>query len=123
MGRTPKSWFRSPWLWLVVGLVLIPAFVLISQPAFSIPAPDTASGNAIVAVAAVAEVGQPQSIAFEPGSNFDSKQTSQSETATQMVADTPSSDNCIACHTDEALLKELAEEPEEVHSEEASGEG
>jgi mono/diheme cytochrome c family protein len=33
------------------------------------------------------------------------------------------SDNCIACHTNQALLEQLAEEPEVVESELASGEG
>ena len=41
----------------------------------------------------------------------------------QVVADTPSSDNCIACHTNQAVLEQLAEEPEEVVSELAAGEG
>ena len=31
--------------------------------------------------------------------------------------------SCVACHTDKDLLKEVAEEPEEVASEETSGEG
>ncbi len=35
----------------------------------------------------------------------------------------PSSDNCVTCHTDKARLQELAEEPEKVKSELASGEG
>jgi mono/diheme cytochrome c family protein len=39
------------------------------------------------------------------------------------AADTPSSDNCIACHTNQALLQQLAVEPEEVKSELAGGEG
>ncbi len=40
-----------------------------------------------------------------------------------LVADTPNSDNCIACHTDKKKLKAVAEEPEEVKSEKTSGEG
>ncbi len=40
-----------------------------------------------------------------------------------LQADTPSSDNCIACHTDKKKLKAVAKEPEEVKSEKASGEG
>jgi len=31
--------------------------------------------------------------------------------------------SCVDCHTDKDLLKEVAEEPEEVVSEETSGEG
>jgi hypothetical protein len=31
--------------------------------------------------------------------------------------------NCVTCHTDKATLKELAVEPEEVKSEETTGEG
>jgi hypothetical protein len=40
-----------------------------------------------------------------------------------LQADAPSSENCIACHTDKKKLKKLAKEPEEVKSEAASGEG
>jgi mono/diheme cytochrome c family protein len=32
-------------------------------------------------------------------------------------------DNCIACHTNQVLLQQLAVEPEEVKSELAGGEG
>jgi hypothetical protein len=39
------------------------------------------------------------------------------------VAQVPSSNNCITCHTDEALLQQIAEEPEQVESELAEGEG
>ena len=35
----------------------------------------------------------------------------------------PSSENCIRCHTNKALLQALAEEPQELKSELASGEG
>jgi rhodanese-related sulfurtransferase len=47
--------------------------------------------------------------------------------APQPVAELPptqiGASNCIACHTDEASLKDLAVEEEEVKSEESSGEG
>ncbi|NOX60757.1 MAG: hypothetical protein GXP42_02225 [Chloroflexi bacterium] len=52
-------------------------------------------------------------------------QTSQHELRSPPahVVDVPPSDNCIACHTDKEQLQAVAEEPEEVKSEEASGEG
>ena len=123
MGRSLKSWFRSPWLWMLAGLVFVLAVIFIAQPAMSSFASDMASGDDVVAVAAVTSDEQAHTAVSKPVSTLDSTQTHQVETTMQLVADTPSSDNCIACHTDKEKLKELAVEPEKVKSEEAEGEG
>ncbi|RME82538.1 MAG: hypothetical protein D6775_10615, partial [Caldilineae bacterium] len=61
--------------------------------------------------------------AFAIAAVVDPDSQEQLGTTAAPVADTPSSDNCIACHTDKEKLMELAEEPEQVKSEEAEGEG
>ena len=45
------------------------------------------------------------------------------EPADEAPAVVAPADNCVACHTDKASLKDLAVEEEEVESEESSGEG
>ena len=108
---------RKHWLWLaaVVAIIVLGVMVIrppawatplsgLEQTAIEVqPAPDVQ-----VSAAHVAQVQAADEI---------------SSHAPDFQADTPSSDNCIACHTDKKKLKAVAEEPEEVKSEEASGEG
>ncbi len=117
-----RSLFRSPWLWTILALVLIVAFAAFVRPSASVESEVAVDESTQMAEQVVAEnktVSQPE--ASGPAAN--SIQITEEETEITLVADTPSSDNCIACHTDEEKLQELAEEPEEVHSEEAGGEG
>jgi hypothetical protein len=120
-----RSFFKSPWLWTFLALVLIVAFAAFVRPmAGPLTSAEAAvtvdeSAQTVHVIAENKALSQPQ--AFESEAN--TTQITDEETETTFVADTPSSDNCIACHTDEEKLKELAEEPEEVKSAEAEGEG
>ena len=49
-------------------------------------------------------------------------ETPEPPTATPTHTPVPSSENCVACHTDQAKLEELAVD-KTVHSEETEGEG
>jgi len=120
-----RSFFRSPWLWTFLALVLIVAFAAFVRPmAGSLPPAEAAVAvdESVQTAHVIAEnktLSQPQTVEIATNTI----QTTEEITAIALVADTPSSDNCIACHTDEEKLKELAEEPEEVKSAEAEGEG
>jgi mono/diheme cytochrome c family protein len=93
----------------VVAFILFLGVLLLRPPAWATPLPQVAGATqpAWDAASAVADASIMPQVA--------------SSLAQQ--ADTPSSDNCIACHTDKKKLKAVAEEPEEVKSEKASGEG
>ena len=105
---------KTSFLWLLaIAAVLILAVLVIRPPAWATPigathlqplSADTAETSIHASESSLQIIGS--------GSSHSTLQ-----------ADTPSSDNCIACHTDKKKLKKLAEEPEEVKSEEASGEG
>ena len=117
-----RSFFRSPWLWTILALVLIVAFAAFVRPSASVEseaAVDEPTQTATQVIAENETVSQPEA----PETASHTARITEKETKKTLVADTPSSDNCIACHTDEEKLQELAEEPEEVHSEEAGGEG
>lgn len=108
------------WRWaplLLVGLVIAAAILVVNlrtpheQPAAAPAAgavPQTASDVA-------APTDEPQSA--------QASQADQAPTSDQLVAMVPSSENCIACHTDRALLQQLAEEPKKEKSALAAGEG
>jgi len=116
-----KNFIKSPWLWTLLALVLIIAFAaFVKLPASAESETVVAAEPAQTTEVAEAEYAAPQPEAVDASAE-NAEQTTSEENTT--VADTPSSDNCIACHTDEEALKLLAEEPEEVHSEEAEGEG
>lgn len=113
--------FRNTWLWLLLALFLILVLVVLTK---------TAPGLALKAEAAAPDRQQISShgdvIAQLTTSETQATFTQAAAAANVLspVADTsPSSDNCIACHTDKEKLKELAVEPEEVKSAEAEGEG
>ena len=100
-------------LWLAAVVTLIILAVLLTRP--------SAWAGQIATHRQPAQIiqeegGAPQLVASASDSESDA-------THITLQADTPSSDNCIACHTDKKKLKAVAEEPEEVKSEEASGEG
>ena len=106
------------WWLLALTAILILAVLVVRPPAWATPLPlvqdatqRLASSPPSAILSAVA--GAPTSLTAGAG-------LEQPDT---QVADTPPSDNCIACHTDKKQLKAVAEEPEEVKSEKTSGEG
>jgi mono/diheme cytochrome c family protein len=109
------------WLWGLAAIAVIVIGVAIFQPAFggeqaASPAPDV--------VAVLPEVELVQAEPAPAGMQPAEPPAAEDESGHDMpAADTPSSDNCIACHTNQALLQQLAVEPEEVKSELAGGEG
>ncbi len=109
---------RKHLLWLAAVLAIIVLGVLVVRPpAWATPLPavqrvahlETASVHIANASLQQADAGVQNS--------------AKGASHLTLQADTPNSDNCIACHTDKKKLKKLAKEPEEVKSEEASGEG
>ncbi|HEY52418.1 MAG TPA: hypothetical protein G4N94_03070 [Caldilineae bacterium] len=121
-----RSFFKSPWLWTILALVLIVAFAAFVRPMAG-PSPPAEAAAAVDEPAQTAHVIAENKTLSQPQTSeiaTNTIQTTEEETETSpLVADTPSSENCIACHTDEEKLQELAEEPEEVKSAEAEGEG
>jgi len=118
-----RSFFKSPWLWTFLALVLIVAFAAFVRP---MAGPSTSAAVAVDESVQTAHVITENKTLSQPKTSeiaTNTLQTTEEETETTLIADTPSSDNCIACHTDEEKLKEVAEEPEEVKSAEAEGEG
>jgi len=104
------------WLWLAVGVAIIVLGVMIIRPpAWATPLPLGASHPEMTSPE-IADASIQQMSA-------DAQMSAKDAPHLTLQADTPSSDNCIACHTDKKKLKKLAEEPEEAKSEEASGEG
>lgn len=111
---------KRRWLWPLAAVVVILIGVVVFQPAFGGEQANTTVQDAVAALPA-AEMAQAEVAPAEiqPAAPPVEQETSQDAPD----ADTPSSDNCIACHTNQALLQQLAEEPEVVESELASGEG
>ena len=105
--------FRKKLLWLVTvaGLIVLAA-LLIRPPAWAGQSATHLQPTQLVQEEAVSSHLVAGAVESSSGASHITLQ-----------ADTPSSDNCIACHTDKKKLKAVAEEPEEVKSEEASGEG
>ena len=95
-------------------LLLIAAFWLTTMPSAARPAPVAATASHSDAQALVVHPDVQPNLHTGP-----SRQVDPTPTATPY----PPSDNCVKCHTDKAKLQELAEEPEKVKSEMASGEG
>ena len=109
---------KTSFLWLLAVAALIIVGILVIRP----PAWATPIGAVQHAVRITSDLtAQPEVTSLESASEASLTQPDASQVEFQ--ADTPSSDNCIACHTDKKKLKAVAEEPEEVKSEEASGEG
>jgi len=112
------------WLWALMAMALLVLLIVLIQPAMSSEAPqaltDRAAAPAEQAVALALPAGQASlsaAPALQPAAD------TQAGVDGLQVADVPPSDNCITCHTNKDLLQMLAEEPEEVESELASGEG
>ncbi len=103
---------KTALLWLLaIAVVFALAVLLIRPPAWATPlARGESQLDTIPDAPHQQSVVNPRALAL-------------SATHLTLQADTPSSDNCIACHTDKKKLKEVAEEPEEVKSEKTSGEG
>jgi mono/diheme cytochrome c family protein len=97
---------RHRW-WIVAAVAVVVVSAALISPVLSAHAPP-------------AQVAGVPAWEAEPASPA-SEETQQTSVAP--VAAQPSSDNCIACHTNQALLEQMAEEPEEVVSELAAGEG
>ena len=109
---------RKHWLWLAAVLALIFLGVLVIRPpAWATPLP---AAQRVAHLQARAPMGAEASL---QQTSVDEQISAKGASHITMQADTPNSDNCIACHTDKKKLKKLAKEPEEVKSEEASGEG
>ncbi len=102
---------RKHLLWLAAVLAIIVLGVLVIRPpAWATPLPALQGATHLNTTSATIAEMPPQQLA------------GNSQMAA-VGASHISSDNCIACHTDKKKLKKLAKEPEEVKSEEASGEG
>jgi len=112
---------KRRWLWGLAAVAVVLIGVAIFQPAFG---GEQAATPALEVVAApvTADFVQAEvvSVEMQPVEEAVSDETAGEE---MPVADTPSSDNCIACHTNQVLLQQLAVEPEKVESEMAAGEG
>ncbi len=118
---------KTSFLWLLAGAALIILAVLVMRPpAWATP---VHAGQRAASIAPEANTPLSSNVKRERSSFSHPGLTSGPGSALDetgghsLVADTPSSDNCIACHTDKKKLKKLAREPEEVKSEKASGEG
>ncbi len=106
----------------LAGVVVVALLLAVWSPALSFRQADLAEE---------ARTASSEEIATDPvvaarQQTDDAPQTqlsAQQDQPSQPLADVPSSDNCIACHIDKEQLKAVAEEPEEVKSEETSGEG
>jgi mono/diheme cytochrome c family protein len=108
------------WLGIALGIAAVAVLVALFQPAFSSEAPAPPA----VVVQAEPLVTLAESNLMAPAAEPAIASVDQTEQVEESVAvQDPSSDNCIACHTNQALLEELAEEPEVVESAMASGEG
>jgi mono/diheme cytochrome c family protein len=109
------------WLWGVAAVAVVLIGVAVFQPAFGGEQATPVVPDAVAALPAVemvqAELAPADIQPAEPSAAEELRDHDMP------AADTPSSDNCIACHTNQALLQQLAVEPEKVKSELAGGEG
>ena len=115
-----KSVMKRPVFWAIVGVVLLGALVLFLRPSESLAPNSEAAAQPAAVDPSILIESAPQAVSMVAQ---ETPAQEQPETSAPVVADTPSSDNCIACHTNQAVLEQLAEEPEEVVSELAAGEG
>jgi hypothetical protein len=109
------------WLWGLAAIAVILIGVAIIQPAFGGEQAASPAADAVAALPAVELVqAEPAPADIQPAKLTAAEDLSDHEAP---AAQTPSSDNCIACHTNQVLLQQLAVEPEKVKSELAAGEG
>lgn len=115
-----NSIVKRPWIWVVIGVALLGVLVFWLRPTADLAARSEAAPQPAVVDPVILSEAAPEvaSVAAQ-----ETPASPQPDTDAQVVADMPSSDNCVACHTNQALLEQLAEEPEEVVSELAAGEG
>ncbi len=113
---------RHALAWIGIALLLLVGLLALARPALS--------SDLAAAVKNDLQDTQGHVVSTDTLSQPESQLTTASdslpETAEQTaptVAALPSSDNCVACHTDKEQLKALAEEPEEAKSAAAEGEG
>ena len=113
---------RFRWFGLLLLLAVAAALILLVWPAASPSEPAAqAEQPATAAHPTPAQVAMVADTAAEPATEAEAPaETGQTDAP---VAATPSSDTCIACHTNQQLLEQLAEEPVVVESEMAAGEG
>lgn len=112
--------FRNSWLWMLLAL----SFIFVIVVLMKISTRPALKAEAAVSLKTQSSVHQDTvvySITSHTQRTF--SQAPASKNVSALLVDTPSSDNCISCHTDKDQLKALAEEPEKVKSTEASGEG
>ncbi len=115
-----KSVLKHPWIWVILGVALAGALVIFLRPSAELALPSEAAAPAAIVDTEILSEPAPDAVSMV---SQEAPAPQQAEANAQVVADTPSSDNCIACHTNQAVLEQLAEEPEEVVSELAAGEG
>ena len=108
-------------LWSLLGLALVVVLAVLFQPVFSSSAPDVLRAGTSAEQQPVGVLTEAEILISEQG--LSSLGDTDSSPELSRVAQVPSSNNCITCHTDETLLQQIAEEPEEVESELAEGEG
>ncbi|MEZ4767346.1 MAG: hypothetical protein R2844_02855 [Caldilineales bacterium] len=114
-----RSIVRRPWLWVIVAVALLGAAALIARMGAGTTPNSEAAAPPLAVVAANVPASAPEPVTAVQAT----PSPEQPEAEAEALADVPSSDNCIACHTNQAVLQQLAEEPEEVVSELAAGEG
>ncbi|NUQ37134.1 MAG: hypothetical protein HUU23_04940 [Caldilineales bacterium] len=119
--HTNLYWIKRNRGWLLLFIALLAASVglwlLFDGPAaadVTLPRVEAASSEVALAAAPAALSANASAPAVE---------SAPAPESSELAAVAPSSDNCIACHTNLEVLQTLAEEPEQVHSTEASGEG
>ncbi len=113
--RIPRS--IKPLLWPVAGVACMVLVVWIMRsPAWATTLPE---GEGVAMQPRSAPLMTAMDVNQEGGTTI----ARNADQTIEMQAAPPSSDNCIACHTNKQKLKDLAEEPEEIRSEKASGEG
>ena len=108
-------------LWSLLGLALVVVLAVLFQPVFSSSVPDVPQAGTSAEQQPAGVLNEAEVLTSEQ--ELSSSVDTDSSPELSKVAQVPSSNNCITCHTDETLLQQIAEEPEEVESELAEGEG
>ncbi|MER2598798.1 MAG: hypothetical protein ABTQ73_04715 [Caldilineales bacterium] len=114
---------KPSWVWILLAVCVLAVSVVVVQWVqgdtllAATAEPHTVAASAPAAEAVLDSTTQQHTLAAV-------RALAENSTGDELpAADVPSSDNCIACHTNQTLLQELAVEPEKVESELAAGEG